>query len=113
MCDADRERYGGPEWVSFDVDALQDMPASALHEIEAAMDMTIAEILVLRDRRSARSLRAQVFIARRLAGVDEKWDDFDPAVLRLRAVTDLADTQDDPGKDEAPPPSPDSSPDEA
>ena len=113
MGDADRERYGGPEWVEFDIDRLLDMPASELHELEAAMDVTIAEIVALRDRRSAQALRAQVWIARRMAGVEESFTDFDPAPLRFKAVTDLPGTQDDPGKDEAPPTSGDSSPAEA
>jgi hypothetical protein len=34
MCDSDREKYGGAEWVRLDVDKLLDMPAKKLRTYE-------------------------------------------------------------------------------
>jgi hypothetical protein len=35
MCDSDRERYGGEEWIRLDVEKLLDMPASKLRLYES------------------------------------------------------------------------------
>jgi hypothetical protein len=34
LCDQDRERYGGPEWMRLDVDKLLDLPARQLRRYE-------------------------------------------------------------------------------
>jgi hypothetical protein len=94
LCESDRERYGGPEWVDFDADGLLDTPASKVAEYEKEMGVSL--ISVLSDRYSATSLRVQAWLARKMAGVTEAYADFDPLILRARLV---ADPDVDPGKD--------------
>jgi hypothetical protein len=34
LCDEDREKFGGPEWVTLDIKVLDDLPLSVLRPIE-------------------------------------------------------------------------------
>lgn len=83
MCDADLAKFGGPEWVEWNLDWLVDAPSGELEDYEAAMpaDWVIADVLT--HPRRARSLRAALWIARRRAGVDEAWSDFNPHVFKV------------------------------
>lgn len=84
MCDADLAKFGGPEWVEWNLDWLTDAPSGELEELEAGMpaDWVIADVLAY--PRKARSLRAALWLARRHAGVDETWDAFNPHVFQVR-----------------------------
>lgn len=84
MGDADRERYGGPEWVAFDVGRLFHTASSQLEQFEADTGMRMWWLLLELPGRGAKVTRAVLFIARRLAGVQETWDGFDPAPLQVR-----------------------------
>lgn len=110
LSDADRERYGGPDWFGLDLDALLDLPASKLADWEREIrPLTIVEIID--DYASAASLRAIAWVARKLAGVDHvPFEDFDPAVLRMRMMKTPPEEQ---GKEQPPPDSSEDSSDQA
>jgi hypothetical protein len=104
MSEADRATYGGPEWVTFDIEALMDTPASTLSDWEwqtgVALWLAITELV----GRSARAVRVALWIGLIRAGVSRPFADFDPATLRVqhRWRESLADSpaMDDPGKAE-------------
>lgn len=81
--DRDQQQYGGPEWVSLDLDAMLDLRASQLVEIEQAIaPVELGDAVA---RRGAQGLRAHLWLARRQAGIKELFAGFDPLVLRLAA----------------------------
>lgn len=41
MCDADRDRYGGAEWIRLDVEKVLDLPAKTLRLYERQTDYAI------------------------------------------------------------------------
>ncbi len=90
LCETDRDSYGGPEWVVLDTDALLDLPASELEQIEMTIGSALAPYLAFVERADARQARAMlarmrrvcVWLARRQAGLVDEWDKFDPRVLR-------------------------------
>lgn len=89
MGDDDRERYGGPEWVRFDVAELYNAPASLLAAYEAEIGFAIHWVLREYASYGARAVRAALFIARRRAGVqrdgrDERWSEFDPRTNQVK-----------------------------
>lgn len=84
MGDADREKLGGPEWVSLDVGALVDAPGSELSAWEAETGIPLYLMLHELPSNGSRATRMALFIARRKAGVTESWDEFDPATLRVQ-----------------------------
>lgn len=94
MGDDDRAKYGGPEWVVFDMAKLYHTPASQLEAFEMAMGFSIVALISEYLRYTARSTRGALFIARRLAGVKEEWDKFDPMTVQVfrspKAPTALA-----------------------
>lgn len=104
MCPADRDAYGGPEWVVFDPDALAELPGSKLEEIETTTGFRIAWFWIPSLRISARGQRAALWVARKMAGLVDEWDQFDPRILLADAepVPDQP-TAAGPGDDEDPP----------
>ncbi len=86
LCPADREAYGGPEWVVFDPDALVDLPGSELEQMETATGFRIAWFWLPSLRISARGQRAALWVARRQAGLGDDWNDCDPKILAADAV---------------------------
>lgn len=68
MCDADRERYGGPEWVEINAAELMDEATGLIEQIEEAWDLTPPEFLRGISRGSTKALRAMIWVARRKAG---------------------------------------------
>lgn len=71
LCDEDRQKYGGPEWVRFDEKALDRLPFSKLHELEVGLNITFNWLFNI-DKR-ANMLRwkvAQVWLARKLADIE-------------------------------------------
>jgi hypothetical protein len=87
MGDADRERWGGPEWMPFDVAALLDTPADVLErwesEVGCAMELIIREMA----DDTARAQRACAWITLRQHGIEVPWVEFTPATLRMRTRT--------------------------
>jgi hypothetical protein len=81
MCDADRDAYGGPEWIDFDREALRDLPGSKLMELEQATGFRLAGFF---DDRidTMHGMRARLYVARSMAGLVDDWAAFDPKVLQ-------------------------------
>lgn len=95
MGDEDLKRYGGPEWVAFDVAALYNAPASELAAYEAEIGFPIILLLHEFTTFGARATRAALFIARRRAGVEgEKWYEFDPQTMHVKQRDDRPDEPD-------------------
>ena len=92
MTDEDQNRFGGPEWVCFDMAKWYRTPASQLEAFEMEMGFSIAVLISEWYRYSARSTRGAMWIARWLAGVkDERYKDFDPATIGVfRSAVDPA-----------------------
>lgn len=80
MCDEDRDAYGGPEWVTFDRERFKHLPGSELMAFEAATGFPLTGYF---DDRidSAHGQRARLWVARRMAGLVDDWDKFDPRIL--------------------------------
>jgi hypothetical protein len=85
LCQADRDAYGDPPgtdgWVTFDPDALAELPCSELEAIESASGFRIAAFWIASQRVSARGQRAALWIARRMAGLVDDFTTFDPRIL--------------------------------
>jgi hypothetical protein len=110
LSDADRERFGGPEWVELDPDALLNVPASQLAQWEAEFH-PLTVLQAVNGRNSAAGLRALMWLARKFVGVEEQsFSEFDPAVLAAKLVQN---EPSDSGKSPGSPPSSEDSPDPA
>jgi hypothetical protein len=68
LCDSDREKYGGPEWVELKATELMDEDTGLIELIEEAWDLTPLEFLRGVSRNSTKALRAMIWVARRKAG---------------------------------------------
>jgi len=68
LCDSDREKYGGPEWVELKATELMDEDTGLIELIEEAWDLTPLEFLRGVSRNSTKALRAMIWVARRNAG---------------------------------------------
>lgn len=82
MSDADRDRYGGPEWLDYDAAVLDDTPCDELAKIEAQTGVVLYE--AVQEPNAAAALRVWLWLALSRAGVDVAWPDFTPRTLRLR-----------------------------
>lgn len=70
--DEDRARYGGPEWLHFDADALDDLDPDELDRLEREMDMSVWQWEHIETRaRTGRAMRAAAWMARQLSGDPE------------------------------------------
>lgn len=112
LCQQDRDAYGDPPgmdgWVTFDPDQLAELPCTELEAIESATGFRVAAFWVPGQRVSARGQRAALWIARRMAGLVDVFDEFDPRILLVES--EIVKT---PDGDDADPPvssSPDGSP---
>lgn len=79
----DRERYGGPEWVEFDMSRAVELPVEVLEGIEEATGYTfLVELPRGLDRGALKAVRAGLWLARRIAGIHEPaFADFKPNML--------------------------------
>lgn len=85
LCAADAAKYPeGKKAFTFDLTALLDMSASELMELESHLGGYTIGLLrqEIDSTGSAQALRAAMWIGRRLGGVTEKWEHFDPVVHR-------------------------------
>lgn len=80
MCDEDREKFGGPQWLQFDADQLLDTPCDQLAAIETETGIVLALAVDNPNLTSAR--RLWLWLALKHAGVQLAWADFQPKVLR-------------------------------
>jgi hypothetical protein len=79
LCDADREKYPGPEWVEVSMSELLDEEAGLIEAIENEWGLTPGEFLTRAARGSMKALRALMWVARRKAGCND-----DPRTFRPR-----------------------------
>lgn len=103
LCDKDRESFGGPEWVRFDEHDLDDQPFTVLRDFETQLDTTL-DFLLLVDKvaRTERWKVAQVWLGRKLAGIDTPdWADFDvkPRKIEFKDEADSTAAEPEPGTD--------------
>lgn len=82
MSDADRDEYGGPEWVEYDHAQVEDMRASERIAVESTIGMSIPRLIdaLAEDRPGAHAVKGLLWLARRQAGLVDDWDMFDPHV---------------------------------
>lgn len=79
MCDSDRERYPGPEWVEVLIADVLDEETGLIEQIEDAYDLTWPEFYAKLRRGHSNATRALIWIARRRAGCRD-----DPRTFRPR-----------------------------
>ncbi len=93
----------GDKWFSYDSDVIYNMRSGELALLEDAMNgFTLANLEEGFGVKSVASLRAIMFLARRLAGVNERWENFDPLIWKAEwAETDPNNLDD---VEETPPP---------
>lgn len=84
LCDEDREKYGGPEWVEFDMSRAVELAVELLEQIEEATGYTLLVTLPYAlDRGALKAVRAALWLARHIAGVHEPaFDEFRPNLLK-------------------------------
>ena len=83
LSEEDREKYGGPEWVEFDMARAVELPVEVLEDIEEATGYTfLVELPRGLDRGALKAVRAGLWLARRIAGIHEPaFADFKPNML--------------------------------
>lgn len=94
LCDEDREKYGGPEWVTYDAEQFDDMPLDELEKLEAqVIDRTGVSLVVMMARMfSTGTLLGKtvvLWLARQMAGETEPpLKDFNikPRKLKMETV---------------------------
>lgn len=95
LTDADRDTYGGAEWVTYDWRWLEDLPAGELiaieREIARAGDGKVALLEAARDifDASAMGIKLRLFLARRAAGLLDTWATFNPKLGPVRTRTEV------------------------
>lgn len=79
----DREKYGGPEWVEYQLSKAVDLEVDLLEQIEDATGYTILVGLPeALSRGSLKASRAAVWLARHIAGIHEPgFAEFKPNML--------------------------------
>lgn len=84
----DRERYGGPEWFTFDDAAVDDAAADELELLETQLlphDLSLIQALAeWRHNLTARSVRVVLWLGLHQAGVTVAYADFTPKVMVAR-----------------------------
>lgn len=82
MCEQDRDKYGGPEWLGLNLEKfVDDTPAGELEQIE---DLTNVVVMwAVENPAAARSVRLWLWLGLRKAGVEIPWAEFTPRTLRV------------------------------
>lgn len=86
--EADAAKYKeGDAWFVYDQDRIRDMPASEVIELESHLGgYTLAQLeqsFWAAGGGGALGMKGMAYIARRLAGVTESWDNFDPQIYQI------------------------------
>lgn len=68
--DADREKFGGPEWIEFDARALDDIPFDVQHPWEEQMGISIPMLLLRFAEMRAIGIKGMIWLGRQLAGIE-------------------------------------------
>lgn len=114
--EADAAKYkNGDEWFVYDTAKLRDMPARDLIELESHLGgHSLSQIEAdFTGRGGYLGLLGTLYLARRLAGVVEAWDNFDPRlndVVTERFVPDELSADPDDGEAAEDPTGPATSP---
>lgn len=87
MCDSDRERYGGPEWVEITLTEIMDEEAGVIGQLEQRWDMSLAEFMSGLRRELTRPCQALIWIARHKAGCVDPPATFFPKIQVSSGVT--------------------------
>ncbi len=87
MCDADRERYGGPEWVEIAIADIVNEETGLIEAVEEAWGLSPAEFISRISRGSIKSLRAMIWLARRKAGQVDNPRTFRPLTQVWSGIT--------------------------
>lgn len=80
LAEDDHEQYGS-DWYVHDESAVMRIPARDLIEIERQVGMTLLTMLNRSRQDFADGNLGAMWVARRLAGVDETFDEFTPLVM--------------------------------
>lgn len=86
MCDEDRARYGGPEWVEISLAELEDEETGLIEQIELQWDITPEELIPRIQRGSMIATRAMIWAARYKTGIRESAKTFRPKVLNTSGI---------------------------
>lgn len=87
LAEVDHERYGD-QWFTFDEADLTRLPARELMALDDALKTLGLNVVAALESYSTGEMRgslAVMWMARRLAGIDESLDDFDPLPLAAEA----------------------------
>lgn len=87
MADADRERYGGPEWVEVAIADIVKEETGLIEAVEDAWGLSPAEFLSRIGRGSIKAMRAMIWLARRKAGCIDDPRTFRPLTQRWSGIT--------------------------
>lgn len=109
LCEADRDTYGCGEEITLDFEALKDLTADELEEIDQELEYAVAVLLPLIEQGSelTRMRRCAVWLALRQAGSPVDYAKCNPQILRTRFEME---TQPGPPDGPSEPSSEDSSP---
>lgn len=86
MCDSDRERYGGPEWVEVSFAQIIDEEAGLIERLEQGWNMSLSEFMVGNSRAMTRPVQAMIWLARHKAGCVDDVRTFRPKVQDTSGV---------------------------
>jgi hypothetical protein len=86
LTDADRELYGGPEWIEWDPDRLTVAEAEVLQE-HLGVDFNAYRGTWLREAGVA-AIKWAAWVGLRRAGVTVAWEVFDPDVIGFQIQAD-------------------------
>ncbi len=112
LCEEDAAAYErGDEWFRFDEEEIMNLRSSTLEAMEIQMNLPVAAMVIAMNSKGTRGVRGMFWVARRLAGVAERFADFDPrwlkAQIRIQKEKPMEEsTVDGQGNDEAPPVTP-------
>lgn len=83
----DQEKYGGPEWVTWDLAVLDDTPFDQIHRWETQLGMGIGALLTREFARgTAMGVKGVIWLARQMSDVPEpSFADFNIRVRRIRS----------------------------
>lgn len=91
---ADWDRFErGSEWFCFSEDEIMDLPCTELEAMEVAMGLPVAGLALAVASKGSRGVRGMFWVARRMAGVQERWADFDPRWMRATIRTTMPEAE--------------------
>jgi hypothetical protein len=86
MCDADREKYGGDEWLELEAADILDEETGVIEQIEEAWGMSPAEFLHGVTRGTVKAVRALIWVARWKQGMRDNPRTFRPRTQEFSGV---------------------------